>query len=103
MAWCILVPKVANWPSWKKIIPITKWGDIYITYETIASKDEQLFTFSIPFEHESHGLILEKYDILHNMHSRQNLPTFTNAIESMKQPFILSTSAYYDIRKKNLM
>ena len=82
----------------------TKWGDIYIAYETIASRDEQLFTFNIPFEHEPNDIVSEKYDIqhdiLHNMHSRQNLHIITNAFESMKQPFVLSTSTYYDIKKK---
>ena len=51
---CILSQKTLIDLVERKLFPAIKWSDIYIASETIASRDEQLFTFNISFKHEPH-------------------------------------------------
>lgn len=82
----------------------TKWGDIDIASETIASKDRHIFSFDDLPKQQYQSIALEQCDIEHDLIQRmmykKNDMGSTDTICSVKQPFVLSTNDYYDIRKK---
>ena len=53
----------------KRFYPAAKilWGDIDIASETIAYRDENIFTFNSTSHHETDFLVTEKYDIQHDL------------------------------------
>jgi len=80
------------------------WGDIELASTIVSSKNEEISKLNLPPERNNESFMDEKYDIKHDLTQKiksKNIKTLNaNSSICIKHQSILSTTSYYEIRRK---